>query len=356
MRTNQFFILVILLLCSSFTFSQSSLQKIYPFALRGELSKVTQMLDTISAPSNQEKEFQKKFQSRFIESTEIFDYKTDDPSIVALVDMFHGYWKSVMIDNTPTEEADVIFKEKIAQFLYSKKYGTENISIDRLQQNPYQYINEFFKTKGVYSNAFGKTGHLYDLFLWKEETVFRYKVNLILDTVEVTVHLMDQFISTGWSHYTTFGRSYASGWANREALFCVMDAYDLDSEQYEVSYLTHEGQHFSDYKRYPKLLQKDLEYRAKLVELTKSQNTTLNLIHKFIDNSSSESNNAHAFANYCVIRDLSKALWEKDFVAEKSEWASIDLKLIKQESKRLFLKHSGKLNAIGADKVTEYIK
>ena len=182
-----------------------------------------------------------------------------------------------------------------------------------------------------------------------------YSIGLLEDSVKVEVHFMKDFISTGWAHYVTFGKSYAGGWATREALYSVDDAYDRESENFNVSYLTHEGQHFADYKSFPALQQTDLEYRAKLIELIKSNETTHQLIEKFLNHTSKIKGNAHAFANHCVIRDLSKLLFKEEFVSEKETWLKIDPNLIREKSLFLFQQHTEKLEELGSEQVTELI-
>lgn len=258
-------------------------ESIYPFALRGEMKIVFNILDTINENklTPKELELKERYYNRFINKNDEYEYKVNDSTITNFVDIFHSYWCSILINNEQIKIADSLFIESMSNYILTHSPALENISPIVVKNDLYNYGNEFLNEKGYFSNAFGKTGQLYDLFLWKKEEVKNYSIELVNKTVTVKVHLMDDFISTGWSHYTTFGRKFASGWANREALFCVASAYDLESENYKISYLTHEGQHFSDYNHFPQLQQRDLEYRAKLIELIKSNKTTLELIRKF---------------------------------------------------------------------------
>jgi len=90
------------------------------------------------------------------------------------------------------------------------------------------------------------------------------KFNLLDEELKVKVVLMTDFATLGWEEYATLGTYYPGGWATDDALYCVKDAYDLNSETFLVSYLAHESRHFSDYKLFDKKLSgAELEYRAK---------------------------------------------------------------------------------------------
>jgi hypothetical protein len=336
--------------------SNPNFEKIYPFALRGELTNVFEILDTISdiKLNNKEKLIKRNFYNRFRFESEIYNFKTDDTKIIGFVKNFQVYWKAVMLNEQLIEIADSLFKKSMAAYLLPH-FQDKNISHKGLKSDLYKYSNQYLKDLGYFSNAYGKTGHLYDLFLWKEEDVKVYPIELINDSVKVPVHFMKNFISTGWSHYTTFGRNYASGWATKKALYSVENAYDRNTEKFKVSYLVHEGQHFVDYQNFPLLKQADLEYRAKLVELAKSQETTYTIIGKFIFNAKKDKNNAHALANYCVIRDLSRLLFSEDYITEKDKWTSISNEAIRNKSQLLFQTHTSKLNDLGSETVSKLI-
>lgn len=90
---------------------------------------------------------------------------------------------------------------------------------------------------------------------------------------------MDEFVTLGWTEFATMDKYHPGGWATDDALNCVKKAYDVSSETFLISYLAHEGRHCSDYKHFPKLRNSaDLEYRAKLTELSMADSTLLQLI------------------------------------------------------------------------------
>ncbi len=163
-------------------------------------------------------------------------------------------------------------------------------------------------------------------------------------------------MSNGWADYATFGKYYAAGWATKDALYCVKKAYDISSEKFQVSYLTHEAQHFSDYDSFPLLKQADLEYRAKLAELSVAKETVYKLLKVFIQRAENSIENAHPFANYCVIRDLSKIIFNENFVSDVKIWEKLSYQEINEASVELIKQHSTALNNLGPKTVTNLIK
>ena len=118
-------------------------------------------------------------------------------------------------------------------------------------------MQDELKAHGCYA-AIGKTGAFYDLLLHQKETEVHYPVTTPEDTLEVKVVFMDSVICNGWEGYATLDTYFPGGWATRDALYCARSTYDLNSEHFAVSYLKHEGKHFADYERFPKLQSPDL--------------------------------------------------------------------------------------------------
>ena len=157
---------------------------------------------------------------------------------------------------------------------------------------------------------------------------------------------MDNFITLGWEEYATLGKHYPGGWTS-DAIYCVKRAYDLKSEDFLVSLLAHEGRHFADNKLFPKLTSADLEYRAKFTELSIAKKTIYQLIDFFIDNANYESDNGHNIADYCVIRDLSKELFNVEFEKDKVKWHKINVLTINKIAYKLLQKNTKELKVIG---------
>ncbi len=335
----------------------SNFGKIYPYALRGDMQAVFEMLEMAEDRTLTSKQRDKKqqFYQRFLYQTEGFDYQTSDAEIIDMFKRFQNYWRSVMIENVPQNLADSLFRDEMNYFL--KKYFKPDLSIEEIDESYYGLFQDFFESKNMHGIAMGKTGHLYDLYLWKNQKEVDYQIELPEgQSFTVSVVLMRNFISNGWSHYTTFGRSYSGGWATSDKLFCVEEAYGpKDEEEYLISYVSHEGQHFADYQSFPKLKQADLEYRAKLTELSLAKETTYKIINKFITNSKNDKSYAHPYANYMVIKFLSQEIFDTDFEMDMEKWKQASINEINKVALKLLKAHTEQLNTLGAKSIEAYI-
>lgn len=337
---------------------QFDFEQIYTYGLQGNMNSIFQLLDSIPDEklTDEQINLKDKFYKRFRKQDEKYNYETNDTLAISVVELFHSYWRTVLLDDKAIENADTVLKNKFADLLYKNNYISSEISRDSLIENLYDYLNGFLKSKGFYSNAMGKTGSFYDIFLWANETEKIYEICLPETNTKVKVIFMKKFVSNGWADYATFGKYYAAGWATTDALYCVKKAYDISSENFQVSYLTHEGQHFADYISFPLLKQADLEYRAKLAELSAAKETVYKLLNKFIKRTDKKREYAHPFANYCVIRDLSEEIFNQEFVADTIEWKKISYQEINKASIKLIKQHTIELNKIGTETITEFIK
>ena len=126
------------------------------------------------------------------------------------------------------------------------------------------------------NKRFGKTQGYYGPYIWQDTVPTVYRVELPGGTAEYTVNILKGFVFRSWMDYLTFGRYGTSGWASPDGTInCVEQAYDFDSERFLVSLLKHEAQHTVDMKHFPDMTTAELEYRAKLVELHYSNDSSL---------------------------------------------------------------------------------
>lgn len=332
--------------------------QIYTHGLQGDMNSVFKLLDSVPDEklTNEQIILKEKFYKRFRKQDEKYNYKTTDTLAIAIVKLFHSYWRTVVLDNKAIEKANTKLENKFVDLLVENKNVRNEIPRDILNENLREYLMDLLTQKGFYSNAMDKTQNLYELFLWTKQTEKIYDIKLPETDIKVKVVFMEDFISKGWFDYVTFGKTYAGGWATQDALYCLKEAYDISSETFKVSYLKHEAQHFADYISFPLLKQTDLEYRAKLTELSSAKEIIYDVISVFIRRSEKNKEFAHQFAQYCLIRELSKKIFNKEFVSDMDLWEKVSHQEINKASIELIKQHTLELKNVGAESVTEFIE
>ena len=299
--------------------------KIYSLCLDANVKSALSLVESsnIKTLSDKDAKFKAEIENRFKFDEDKSSYLEDKKSAISnLHILFHDYWRKSLLNNDKNydkELADTLRDFFSFEFAMLKS----SISDDSLDV----YFKKYVELKGLHSvGGISKVGRLYDLLIWKAQKDTAYTIQLHKERISVRVVLMDSFITLGWEEYATLGKYYPGGWSTKDALYCVKKAYNLNSEEFLISYLGHEGRHFEDLNAYPKLKSADLEYRAKLTELSLAKKTLYKLIADFIDNANYASENGHSVANYCVIRDLSRQLFHIEFEKDMNKWNKISVK------------------------------
>ncbi len=328
------------------------IRKILSFALDADIASALNVLEADSTKllSEQNKKLKTEFENRFKFGEDKSTYLNDREKygISELLKIYANYWRVSLLNNK--NNYDTLLGTSLFLFFRNKYSLTDFYVADSLQSDTLDYfLKIYINESGLMTTGFGKTGKLLDLLAWKNQKDSVFKFNLLDEELKVKVVLMTDFATLGWEEYATLGTYYPGGWATDDALYCVKDAYDLNSETFLVSYLAHESRHFSDYKLFDKKLSgAELEYRAKLTELSLAKKSVQYLISFFLSNANYESDNSHNIADYCVIRDLSKILFKTDLEKDTKKWESIDAEKINEASKSVlkenteFLKKNGK--------------
>jgi hypothetical protein len=344
------------LLCTGYVQAQPDTNVLLLNALQGNVQTVLAGLDSFpdQTLSGKTLDFKHKFDARFRDKTENPDYRTSDTALVSVIKIYHRYWDKILLQQESVEQADAQLQQSVGNYLWSAFYQNTTMSHDSVVKNFTDHLEKTFVAKG-FGMACGKTGTLYDLLIWAKETPVHYDVELPETKVDVKIVFMDNIVSMGWEEYATFGVYFPGGWATTEQLNCVRSTYDLESESFKVTYLKHEGQHFADYKNYPSLSGADLEYRAKLVELCYADQLLLPLIRFFTLNTNTDRNNAHAFANLCVMRDLTKAVFNQEKVDDLTAWKKVEPKKIHRAARQLLKQNSTQLKTKGKE-VKDFIE
>ncbi len=329
-------------------------KSIYPNALRGDMKKVFEILDSLpnTGLTEEQLEIKQKYYKRFKEQNEEVAMRTEDPFVRYIIETFHKYWKEVFLQEASLEVAERELQDNIKEYLFANNLVKPLVFFKFSPSD--KHVKKILRSKGYYS-IMGRTRPYRELMIWEEQTEQEYVIQLPEGEQKVKVVFMGNFISHGWSEYATLGRSQAGGWTTKEAIYSLK-SYDVSSEKFRVSLLVHEGQHFADYKSFPKLKQADLEYRAKLAELSKAKETIYRLLRNFKANSKYDKKHPHQFAEYCLIRDLSKTLFNQDFVSDMKRWKAIPYEKINEASIELLKKHTKQLQQANAKNVTELLK
>jgi hypothetical protein len=258
-----------------------------------------------------------------------------DPVLAAVLAAYREYWLRSLRGEGPLPDNEKWLLARLNGVVH--KDGKTAASMDELEPALYALLGAH-----GYHGLLGVTSPLRELMLWKTETEQRYDVALPESTQSVIVVFMDGFASLGWAGFATCDRHHSGGWTKPDRLYAVRSAYDLDSEDFRVSYLAHEGQHFSDNGRFPWLdKQEELEYRAKLVELAVGRSSVYELLEAFAGNVGTDASVPHSYANGRVVQDMGKRLFPgatptppwHDAGVERINAAAADL--LREETARL---------------------
>ncbi|MFH6936905.1 hypothetical protein [Flavobacterium sp. FlaQc-30] len=323
--------------------------KIYSLALDGNPKQALSLLeiDPNKKISKKDLKFKTDFENRFKFKNDKSDFlETRKSKIDQLLKIYRDYWRMSFLDKE--KKNDTLLMKNVFNFLKTKLPSSEKLTFNEDSINVYQ--KKYISSLGYHTTGFGKTGGLYDLLVWKTEKDTVYNLNYDGKETDVKIYFMDDFVTLGWSEYATLGRYYPAGWATKEALFCVKKAYDLKSETFKISYIGHEGRHFADYKLFPKLKgvgSADLEYRAKLTELSLySPDGLYKRLQFFINNGNYDSENGHSIAAFCVIRDLSRLLFQNDYEKDLDKWKAIPAAKINEAATKLLEENTKALEKI----------
>lgn len=285
--------------------------------------------------------------SRFIAQDEVIENTSKNTIINDVSNLYRAYWRSELIKGNTAERTDSILYDNIANYLIDHKLTT--LSKDSLRKHIKDDTelkrvieNEGFKADFKYRNGFQ------ELFIWQDETIEKYKVSLPKDTVNTTVVFIENYHINGYDDYATHGKSVVGGWATKETatLHCNVTEYNLDSEKFKVSYLKHESIHFTDMNDYPNLSSADLEYRAKIIELMYcTEETIYDRVAQFMNGAdASDKTHSHPYANYSIIKNLSKILFDTEYESDFSKWTAKSAKELNHAAKKLYTESEKQLS------------
>ncbi len=324
-----------------------SFNKIYNYGIQEDVSKVVDALNSIpdDSLSADQRKIKEEYISRFQTKTEKFEFKTEDSLIVNVLKIFHNYWRDVLMKKKSLRESEEENGMLLVNYLKSNFSPKGHLSEKEIKmENVVYYLSNMLKQNGYHSRI-DKTGNILDLIIWTKQSTKNYTINLADTTVNVPVVFIDSTITLGWEGYATFDHFYPGGWTGTDTLYCIKKDYDINSEKFRVSLLTHETQHLLDAKLYSDFPRWRAEYRAKLAELSVANKTVYDLINGFIKGSENDSRLPHPFAEYKIIGDLSEEIFNQESVTDINKWKEISILKINNTSRKLL-----KQNSIGLDR------
>jgi hypothetical protein len=322
--------------------------KVYDAALGGDMTQAFAILDSLDASHWSAKDSTAAACLRRTFATPPSD--EDLPPVSSRVlTAYRRYWQTAMLRRAPVKGAEAGLLADLNAILGPGAVPDTDLAATSERAKAAIAREGLFALTGV-------TSPYHEFMLWKTQKPVSYRVKLPERSIDVHVVFLDDFVSLGWAGYATCGRAHSGGWATKDSLYALRSAYHLGSESFRVSYLAHEGRHFSDYRRFPKLEQPEMEYRAKLTEIAVSDSTTLDLVVTFARRTGMDRAVPHSFADYCVARDLSREIFQpSSLVSDDARWRAVPASRLRDAARHLLEKNSKLLDAQGAATTAQFL-
>jgi hypothetical protein len=279
-----------------------------------------------------------QFEQRFVKQNEAFAPQAGSEFMSRLLSTYRHYWTMSLMGERSPEDSAGWLNEQLVLLLTEYRGAAETKSI----ADPQDEFGSAIAAEGFHY-LMDEAPPLQDLFLWKSQETREYSVRLTDQTRTVTVNFMDDFELLGWKYFASLGLASTTGWVQDGELYCVVWAYDRNSERFRVSYLQHEARHLADYELFPGLDSINLEYRAKLTELAYAFSTAHRILEDFTAKSAPNPSSPHAMANYRLTRALYLELFGRDFHESSDTWKNVSSERINRAARNLLEDNTGNL-------------
>lgn len=321
-----------------------SLDQIFSPAINGDASLTLSRLDSLEKVRNPHlnlkyQKLKKKFRQRFLGNAEKTKTLSKNKVVNDVCNFYQNYWKIKMLN--PSLNCDSLLYDNISHYLIDNRL-TE-IPFDSLSKTirDDSELTKVLEKEGFYSKFLLLNG-IQDLLIWDKQSVSEYTIDLPESKLVVKAIFIENYVLRGVAAYASFDHSQIGGWASNadSSIYCNKGGYKLKSETFKYSYLKHEAIHFVDIENYPNLEPADLEYRAKLIELIYcTKKTIYKRLDEFIIEASNKTrDNSHPFADYHLISQLSRKLFNVEFEGDISKWKTLTPQDINEASLEIFQK------------------
>ncbi|BCJ99041.1 hypothetical protein [Anaerocolumna chitinilytica] len=312
------------------------IKRFYAKCIQGNVFEAINYLKSFENKSKDMIELEEKYEHRFVLQDEILISDTDDPWIKDVVNCYYQYFIAVLTDKNAMEAEKALTGSLTELLSVDINMGMDDIEMK---------LEMIFQEKG-YSFLGGMTMPFYGPYIWKTTRREDFLVELPCDKQEITLYFISDFLMISWLHFATFGRHYTGEWANEEGIYCVMNGkkeVDINSDDFQCSFLKHEAQHLSDYEKYPKIQGAELEYRAKLAELIYYPNT-YHILENIILQAKDDESLTHPYASFLISKGLSEKIFGEALVLDLEKWKVIDNSIISENALNLYLENNQVLN------------
>ncbi|MGM9484816.1 hypothetical protein ACS5PN_26715 [Roseateles sp. NT4] len=222
--------------------------------------------------------------------------------LAAVLQAYRTYWTSVLLKHETATVAEAGLDRRLAALMPDSQGDLEART---------ESAKDLAKRSGWHVLG-GFTPPLHDFLLWKSETTRMEAVQLPERSIDVKISMLEDFVSFGWVGWATCDRAHIGGWATKEGIM-VPAGWNTKEESFAISLQAHEAQHFADYIDFPDLAPEDLEYRAKLVELSLAKTTQRELLEDFVTGATPDRSLPHPFAQWWLVTRLSERLGPADW-------------------------------------------
>jgi hypothetical protein len=315
------------------SYSDSLVDRYIAAAIQGDLRAAARWFAPAAIENDPvARDLAKRFDVRFIAQSEPRSPASGDNLVDAVVAAYRGYWVRALLGEMLEVESRAQLERSLSAILHKDEASAAALPNDTGRL--YEQVAMALRSRG-FQVLLSPAPPLSDLLVWRAQQSTDYDVELADGQREVSVHFMTDFASQGWKDYAALGLATTSGWVENGELYCVAGSYDVESEAFAVSYLKHESRHLVDFERFPGLSSVDLEYRAKLTELSFAASTLHRLLTDFTLKGADNPGSPHAQANHRVIHDLYRELYGGSFTGGASVWYASNRQRVNQAARRL---------------------
>jgi len=309
-------------------------------AIQGNLSVAPALFAKVNpASAFADQELSDRFRRRFLEQSEPLSPASGSILVDEVAVLYRQYWSQALMYPADRNRLETDLEASLARLVSEQ---IPQATPHTAGNDVYFLLRQALQVHGFHA-LFDAAPPLQDMLIWRRQHKQTFTVELTDQTATVDVVFMTGFVDQGWKNFATLGLATTSGWVEEGTLFCLSDAYTVDSEEFQVSYLKHESRHLRDLERYPGLPARDLEYRAKLTELAFARSTLPSLLDDFAARGAQNTSSPHALANHRVTEALWRELYGSSRPFDQAQWTTPDIPAVNRAARRLLERDTRRL-------------